>query len=397
MPPVNIPKQSLHTAPEARPSPLPCAAKVIRQVLRPYRRGLWVLLLPLSFLITGWAALHPTAVERFYSQGIYRALTEVFGRFFGLFPFSVAELLLYAVILVLLLWLSLHILRMIRLRDFATRLPGMLATLACAAGIGYFVFTLFCGLNYHRVTFADQSGLEIRPSSTQELAALYEELVHTANSARQQVLSGDSGEMLLSHDSFYAAGAEAAQTMNKLGERYPQLGGFTPRAKPVALSRGMSVIDITGIYIPFTFEGNVNVDVPHYNIPFSMLHELAHYKGFMREDEANFIAYLGCRESDDPAFVYSGSVLALIHSGNALYQVDPERYFDLSAQLTEGILRDFAISSAYWQQFEGPVAEMAGKMNDSYLKANRQVEGIQSYGRMVDLLLADYRDRHEAQ
>ncbi len=397
MPPVNVSKQSLHTAPESQLSPPLHAAKAILQVLHPYRRGVWVLLLPLSILITQWAALHPAVVERFYSRGVYRVLTEVFGRFFGLFPFSVAELLLYTVILTILLWLSLHIVRLIRLRDFTTRLPGMLATLACVTGIGYFAFTLFCGLNYHRVTFADQSGLEIRPSSTQELAALYEELVHTANAARQQVLNGDSGEMLLSQDSFYATGVQAAQAMSQLGEHYPQLGGFTPRAKPVVVSRGMSVIDITGIYIPFTFEGNVNVDVPHYYIPFSMIHELAHYKGFMREDEANFIAYLGCREANDPAFAYSGSLLALIHSGNALYSVDPELYFDLSAQLSEDIRRDFAISSAYWQQFEGPVAEIAGKMNDSYLKANRQVEGVQSYGRMVDLLLADYRAHHQAE
>lgn len=37
---------------------------------------------------------------------------------------------------------------------------------------------------------------------------------------------------------------------------------------------------------------------------------------------------------------------------------------------------------------------MAAKVNDSYLKSNRQEDGVKSYGRMVDLLLADYRQRH---
>ncbi|HPE16562.1 MAG TPA: DUF3810 family protein, partial [Oscillospiraceae bacterium] len=32
------------------------------------------------------------------------------------------------------------------------------------------------------------------------------------------------------------------------------------------------------------------------------------------------------------------------------------------------------------------------RMNDAYLKANAQRDGVKSYGRMVDLLLAEYRD-----
>ena len=32
-------------------------------------------------------------------------------------------------------------------------------------------------------------------------------------------------------------------------------------------------------------------------------------------------------------------------------------------------------------------------MNDAYLKANGQENGLRSYGRMVDLLLAYYRDK----
>ena len=55
---------------------------------------------------------------------------------------------------------------------------------------------------------------------------------------------------------------------------------------------------------------------------------------------------------------------------------------------------DFQYNNLYWRQFEGAVAEVSTKINDSYLKANFQNDGVQSYGRMVDLLLADYRSRH---
>ena len=48
-------------------------------------------------------------------------------------------------------------------------------------------------------------------------------------------------------------------------------------------------------------------------------------------------------------------------------------------------------NSAYWDKYEGKVAEVADKVNDNYLKANGQSDGIKSYGRMVDLMVAYYR------
>ena len=48
----------------------------------------------------------------------------------------------------------------------------------------------------------------------------------------------------------------------------------------------------------------------------------------------------------------------------------------------------------YWEQFEDTVLSTAGeKMNDTYLKANSVEDGTKSYGRMVDLLLAERRKR----
>jgi hypothetical protein len=54
------------------------------------------------------------------------------------------------------------------------------------------------------------------------------------------------------------------------------------------------------------------------------------------------------------------------------------------------VKNDLMYSSNYWKQFETKVAEISNKVNDSYLKANNQDDGVKSYGRMVDLLLAYY-------
>ena len=42
------------------------------------------------------------------------------------------------------------------------------------------------------------------------------------------------------------------------------------------------------------------------------------------------------------------------------------------------------------------MAEVAQQVNNAYLKANRQYDGVKSYGRVVDLLLAEWREEQTA-
>ena len=74
-----------------------CQGKFAKLVLllRPYRRGLLLLLWPISTLITELAAANPYLTEYIYSRGIYPVLAGIFGRLFGIFPFSVAKILFY--------------------------------------------------------------------------------------------------------------------------------------------------------------------------------------------------------------------------------------------------------------------------------------------------------------
>jgi len=366
----------------------------MRLTLRPYQRGLFVLLIPFCVLLTGLAQANPHTVERLYSRGAYPVISGALGRLFGFLPFSVSEFLVFIVAAGALVWLIYGVSQIIRKKEKNRRLLAMLADAGCVLGVGYFLFIMLCGLNYHRVTFAEQSGLDIRPSSVAELAAVYAELVEQANELRPLVAENENGVMVFGPNTAYDMAKIAPEGMARAAGAYPVLGGFTPKPKPVLASRLMSAIDIAGIYIPFTFEANVNAHVPHFNIPFSMMHELAHFKGFMREDEANFIAFIACRETGDVSYRYSGTVIALIYCGNALFSANPDLYRQISAELSEAVLRDFADNRAYWRQFESPVSDFAVMVNNAYLKTNLQADGVQSYGRMVDLMLADYRARH---
>ena len=148
----------------------------------------------------------------------------------------------------------------------------------------------------------------------------------------------------------------------------------------------MSYFKITSLF-PYTFEANVNVHIPPYQIPFVMLHELVHLRIY-EEDEANFISYL--HANPDIMILLQRTMSALTHSMNALYSADYDEVVRLYNLYSDDVRKDIEFSIRYWKQFDTKVADAAKKVNDIYLKAHNQQDGVRSYGRMVDLLLAYY-------
>ena len=206
---------------------------------------------------------------------------------------------------------------------------------------------------------------------------------------------GTDGDIVSSEGGIIAEGITSAQcrrqaaaAMEAAGGTFDALSGGFPLPKPIFVWQILSYQQVTGIYSPFTLEANYNRDIPGFSIPFTLCHELSHLRGFMREDEANFIAWYACAASDIPFMRYSGNLSAYIYAGNALYSADFERWRRVSTALCSEAWTDLEYSNAYWAWFEGPPAELHDQINDSYLKANGQSEGVKSYGRMVDLMLA---------
>jgi hypothetical protein len=165
------------------------------------------------------------------------------------------------------------------------------------------------------------------------------------------------------------------------------------RPKPVLASKLMSYCGITGVFFPMTGEANVNMDILDAEAPFTMCHELAHQLGYAREDEANFIAWLACDASPYADFRYSGNLMALLHLMNRLYEADSGRHGAVWGACPAGVARDLAEMGAYWEKHEGAASEASTRINDAFLKINRQQEGVASYGRMADLMLGYLRQR----
>ena len=75
---------------------------------------------------------------------------------------------------------------------------------------------------------------------------------------------------------------------------------------------------------------------------------------------------------------------------NALYRADYEAWQELRSQLDAGVLADIQNNSAYWAQWESPIDTVSQAVYDTMLKSYGQSDGIQSYGTVVDLLVAYY-------
>ncbi|HJC65728.1 MAG TPA: DUF3810 domain-containing protein [Candidatus Enterocloster excrementigallinarum] len=356
---------------------------------------------PLTVLLTlvflGAALLLQLAARKvpgfgqWYAVTIYPLITGSLGRFMGIFPFSVTELGLYLLIV-------LFVVSLVR----SWRRPlKILGRLLFGASLLFFLFTVNCGINYYRQPFSSLSGLTIQPSSSQELYDLCSWLVEQIQDSVRQLedqaseengFSGQtSREPLPSYGKLLEYGRQGQLAMRRLGEEFPVLAGFYPAPKPLLLSRILSVQQLCGVYSPFTVKANYNREMPLYNIPHTICHELSHLKGFMREDEANFIGYAACIHSEDLYFRYSGYLMGWVYAGNALAQADPEGFAALRSALPQAALTDLSYNNAYWDAFQGKVAEVSTRVNDTYLKLQDQQDGIQSYGRVVDLMLAYHR------
>ena len=368
------------------------------------KRMLFIPLGIIAVAATWYAQGHPDWTEQAFSSTAYPVLSTAVGFLPSLVDFSVAEWLSGAFLLFCLAYAAYYVRKAVIDKDERgmTIYRGTMGAIAIACTV-YFAFTFLCGLNYYRCTFSSYTGYDVEqvgadPAQRQEeLAQLCSSLADDLG--QERVLLGEDADLFAAQPGEFEAYAhKAVAAVQGLAQEYPVLQRplYSP-PKPVALSGLMSDAGIGGMFFPFTMESNVNAIEPFFTTPANMAHELAHQCGFMREDEANFIAYLACVRTDDALMRYSGLLLAYDHSIAALSKTDPERAAEVRAGLPAAVQRDLAERTQFWDEYEGAILEASQSMNDAYLKANSQTDGLRSYGRMVDLLLAEQRAAEEAE
>ena len=355
-----------------------------------------VILMLVSLKVNGFA--------QWYATHIYPLLVSVIGRISGFFSFSLCEIFIY----ILLIWLIYTLVQAIRKKSSLSKknkedvslpylnmetedskksyLISWVSGVLLGAVFLIFLYVICCGINYRRTSFSEESGIIPIEYSAEELKEICVQLTGELNELSDQILRNEEGIMVLSVDE----GEQAISAMRSLGEEYESLSGYYPRPKKLIVSELLSYQGLSGIYLPFTVEANYNGDMIPYNMPFTACHELSHLRGFMQEDEANFIAFLACIRDENIDFQYSGYMLGWTYCMNALYRMDDESWQEVRGLLDKTIEKDLLANNEFWDHYEGVVSEVSNQMNDLYLKANGESEGVQSYSRIVELIVAYY-------
>ena len=337
----------------------------------------------LSWLLSQWATTHSSWVEDIYSARLYPAYAQAVSSVTGSFPFSLAEVLLclFTAAFVILFFYFLFF----RIRRF---LPFLCVCLAAASFL-YTQYICTWQLNYSRLPYAQIRSYPKAVTDREHLTALCQDLAFQINLIRDGHTENSDGVFLMSQTKPEIL-ASIPETYAQSRDLFPELDGKYATPKGIFLSEPLSHLQITGIYIPHTVEANVNMREIPWAFPFTACHESAHQRGFAREDEANYIAYEVCINSDTDDYRYSGLFMGFLYAGNALYKADAQAYFSIYSSLCEGAKRDIRAYDAFWSQYEGKPAEIEHKINDTYLKANQQSDGVLSYDRMIELLVARY-------
>lgn len=354
--------------------------------------GIWLLLITIT--INMIFSKIPVVVEGYYSNGFDKVIRQLLSTVSGIFPFSLAELLviaafIYAVFLIVTLIISLR-----KCKNKKILIFDFIAKVLLIFSVIYFLFIFLWGLNYNRLPFAETAHLQVKESSSKDLAELCGELVNRANDLRQNLREDSKGVMYITGGYKDVFSREAAG-YEGLSQKYSELRGSYGSPKPVLMSKLMCYTGITGVYFPLTGEANVNVSINDFMLPSTAAHEMAHQRGFAREDEANYIAYAACSLSPYADFQYSGVMLGLIYSMDALRKADYNQYKILTAKYSPKVLRDLKSENEFWGKYEGVIENISDRINNNYLKSNGQQDGVKSYGRMVDLLIAEYKEKKQ--
>ncbi|MBR5367873.1 MAG: DUF3810 domain-containing protein [Lachnospiraceae bacterium] len=385
------------------------------------KKNFLLLAYPVAILLLVLARCVPGFAEYVWARGIYRCFRFVVASITGLLPFSLAEIIVILILPAFIFLLVRAVIRAVRAHKDRKALLTLMRTLRnflMAVGFIWLAFTVAAGVNYSREGIGTALGLEVGANNIEDLKGMCIDLAQKAAAARTEVedkrirtwlddpedikeqkrIPQEEYESIIREGAFGSehTNSERAQAareaMKKLSDEVDVLWGAFPRPKSVLFSRFMSRFDISGIFFPWTIEANVNVDTPDHTKGFVACHELSHVAGFMREDEANFIAYLACRQSDDEELVYSGYIFAFSMAYNKLYGLSRESCAEVVPYVSAGMAADMDANTEYWDQFkDGALYEAGSTMNNTYLKLNGQEDGTKSYGRMLDLMMALYR------
>ena len=349
---------------------------------------LWIYILTAVSALIYLIFTQSAAFSEFWNNTVGAFLRRIFAYLLVWLPFSGAE------ILILMMPVILVVLTVFGAKNYCDSNRSLLVYLGiissglCVVGI-IFVWSFAAG--YYAKPLDEKLSISRAPSTVSELSSTADLLSDELDGLVDEITFLPDGSSVMPY-SIGEMNAKILDAYDALQEKQAFVQTFYSRVKPVMLSEAMSYTHITGVYSFFTGEANLNVNFPDYTLPFTTAHELAHQRGIAREDEANFVAFLVCAESDDPYIRYSGYLSLYEYVSVALATSDYASYKVSYANLPSEVRGERRAYLNFFEKYRDNVAATVSETtNNAYLQSQGASEGTQSYGLVVDLAVAYYR------
>lgn len=319
-----------------------------------------------------------------YVSSVFRAFMA---RLTGWIPFSLAE---FFVIMLPIIVVVASGYAMKRYSDSWRDVWIYCGTALSLLALFFSLFTIGFAPAYRGSRVDKKLGIQRADVSAEELYETALLLSEAVNREVGNVIFAENGASVMPYG-YEQMNEELLLAYDKAYDKYDFLQRLDSPLKRVMLSGLMSYTHITGVYTFFTGEANINVDFPDYTLPYTAAHELAHQRGIAREDEANFMAFLVCIDSDDPYLRYSAYLNLYEYVSSALYSADQDLYFKARETLASDVKGEMAAYSAFYEKYRDSVAsEVSETVNNTFLVI-QGTEGTKSYGMVVDLAVAYYK------
>lgn len=316
---------------------------------------------------------------RYYSN-ISNQIIYFLTRLTAIFPFSIWEIVLAFI----LIWLGFLLIKGLKKKQIwlsLTKIVLIFSILVCS-------FIQLWGLNYFAIELKDQLYEQKQSFSVEQLQQLTYYLLLQANEYAFMLPRNQQGQVIVD---FEQCNQQIGLGYQKIQAQFPQFQNVNLPVKKLLSSKYFALRGITGIFICLTGEAGITDYVYPISIPFTMAHEVAHRNGIALEDEANFVAYLACKDHPDPLFSYSAYFEAFFYCANALIKADETAYLQIKPLINDQLRYDINQLYDFYDSITDTKKEEANReLYDFYLESFKVENGVDSYGDIVELLLYDY-------
>lgn len=347
-----------------------------------FRKNIWITLGITSLILRSLADFNPLFIEKYYSRGLFPIIRLCFENSLGLFPIAWIYVF-YALAFYALFRCFRYLFQ--KQATYLLRIKNTIIALLSLAGFLLFGFFFLWGFNYARVPMLTQMDIETQKmdsiSLENELKIAATETINARKPLGDTPLSIDT-TIINFEDNIRE---DIRQFLGK--NSFPNSTGLRGRClKPNGILFGFG---ISGIYMPYVGESNIDNGLHALEKPFTMAHEMAHGYGWTEEATANFVAYLACTQSQDPSTRYSGHLMYFRYVASNYKRNYPKKYMAFRDTLPVSILNDMkAINDRQnafktWFDTEG--------VNHVFLNWQGVQGGVRSYSRVVTLVYS-YRN-----